>query len=317
MTHQPGPPEASAAQREAARAAALRALHTWQLVRQARLPARALTRHMEPEVIDALDQAAEPAPSGQTEELAGLRLEMVTDRLAHGGAVLRDHHGTTQAVVLELRRDGEALPWTVTQLSPAAQRTLVSYTPDDVSDRRTASHRLPDDLTEALQQARQARDEAAAWVAHHRGNTSPREAPQRQRWRERLRELEQEVQDLEDAQQARDVRQAVLDGDPTVASRIHQLEDLLGEVPDDAQRRDQWRAAARLLVGYRQRWGVTYLHADLATEHAEPVRNEERDAAVTAVEDYTGQPFTRNERTRKHEPLHRDASADSDLSLDL
>lgn len=289
--HTDEPPNPQA-EEEAARLAALRVLHTWQQVRQGRLPSKALVGVLEPQVIDALGDTAEPASAGHTARLTGLRLQVLTHRLAHGAAVLRHPDHTADAMVLELRRDGEALPWHVTQLTTAADRALVAYTDEDISDRRTT--RLPDDLTPPLDAARHARDDAAARVERYLQRRDPGDAEQLHRWQQRLTDLDNEIRDLEETQRAREVRQAVLDGDPTVAARIHQLHDLLGETPHDPDRRAQWRHAASLLVAYRQRWNVTYLRADLTRDHEDPTRASERDVAIEAVQAYTGRPLTRD-----------------------
>lgn len=304
------------AQEEAARLAALRVLHTWQLVREGRAPRTALLRVLQPQVIDALGDAAQPAPPGQTSRLTGLRLQVVTRRLAHGAAVIRHPDNTAEAIVFELRRDGQALPWQVTQLTSAADRGLVAYTDEDISDRRTT--RLPDDLTEPLHAARRAREDAAAHVEHYRAARQPAERQQLYRWRQRLADLDTEIRDLEETQRAREVRQAVLDGDPTVAARLHQLEDLLGDVPDDTDRRAQWRAAASLVVGYRQRWNVADVRRDLTRDHHDdPHRASERDVAIEAVEAYTGRPLTQDGMASEQQSSPaRENERDADFALE-
>lgn len=153
---------------------------------------------------------------------------------------------------------------------------------------------------------------AGAWGGQHCYRRDPRQNPKAGGGMKR----DEEVSDLEHAQRARDIRRAVLDADPTVACRIHQLEDLLGDVPDDAARRDEWRAAARVVIGYRERWQVDcLLRADLTTAHGDLVRDSARDALVDAVQAYTGQALTRDERVRRPE-IHRDVADDEGLAAE-
>lgn len=85
---------------------------------------------------------------------------------------------------------------------------------------------------------------AARLEAYHAHEGDPEFRHQHRRWRDRPVRPRDEADELEGVQRAREVRQAVLDADPTVASRLHELEDILGALPDDTQRPDEWRAAS-------------------------------------------------------------------------
>lgn len=182
-------------QQEAARLAVRRALQTWQLVRHGQAPARALADLLTPPLCARL---ADHSPIAA--RIAGVRVQLATDRVAHAAAVVCDAAGQAHAVVVELRRDGEGLPWRVTQLSPVESPQLVDHATPETSECRTVSRRLPADLTEALAAARRARDEAAAQAHASRG------------WRDRLTQLDHEIAELEAAQQARDIRRAIQGG---------------------------------------------------------------------------------------------------------
>lgn len=257
--------------REAAKLAAARVLHTLQRVQQGTAPPRALQRQITPQALEAYDLHRRP-PMDRIERI---RMDVITDRLAHLSAVARTSEGHVDAIVMELRRDGTTLPWQVTQLTTAADRQLVAYTSDDVSDRRT--QRLPDDLTSKLKAARRERDHARQQVDTYRQRA--RQGPQatrsangrlRQRWQAHVTQLDQEIQDLDETRRARHVRHAAQHGDPIASPRIRQLEGHLGPVPADETARRSWRHAAHALQNYADQWTDGKLTTALDTPAADP-----------------------------------------------
>lgn len=291
--------------REAAKLTAARALHALQMVERGAAPPRALQRQFTPEALHAYRQHQRPAIT----RIDRIRMEIVTDRLAHVAAVVQTADGRADALIMELRRDGVALPWQTTQLTTAAERELVEYTDEDIADRRL--RRLPNDLDSALEAARRERDHALEQIQaheHERRNGGSaerrRDAAQFQhRWKQRLRDVDEEIRGLQETQQARQVRQAVLDGDPIVSARIRQLEPHLGPVPNGQDARRSWRHAATALQDYADTWTEGKIGKNLDEPADDPRQDVDRRQARHAVDNHRRQHIDRT-------PEHASAAAE-------
>lgn len=319
MTDTAPEPDPQQQWREAAKLAAARALHTLQCVQHGTAPRRALQHQFTPQALDAFDISQRPA----IERIERIRMHVLTSRLAHVAAVTRTQGGQADAVVMELQRDGTALSWQVTQLTTAADRRLVHYTDGDVSDRRT--RHLPDDLTSKLEAARRARDQAADKVAaYDRQRRTPdsdlRATAQtmKQRWNAHLSEIDQEIIDLEEVRRARQVRQAVRDGDPIVSARIRQLEHHLGPVPTEQVARQSWRSAANALQDYADRWTDGTIGKTLDTLAADPDQEAARQGTRHAVDEHLRELEPRQRTPRSRSADHkRDNPARDEADRDL
>lgn len=125
---------------------------------------------------------AADAPLGPA-RISGVRVQMTGDRHAHVAAVAHSPAGTA-GYVLEMRRDGAARPWVVTELSRAEERHLVGAeaedNTEDAIDRRTS--RLPAKLSGLIRATQHACDQAAeqlrrAEARHAEIQTQPRNTP--------------------------------------------------------------------------------------------------------------------------------------------
>lgn len=261
---------------------ATRVLRLYDLARRGLLPMTKLETMVDPRVLAALGPITPPTAGAPITppRIGGLRVQRTSDRHAHVAAVAHNPSGGAVGYILELRRDGAARPWLVTELSRVEERALVGPDPEDPIDRRT--RRLPDNLTGLISATQHARDQAAEQLRDaEQAHTAIRDKPRRRqrqraevsrarrdvtRLRQRVRDIDTELRELHDTAALREIRAAVLAGDPLTSPRISQLQILLGAPPDGPRARDSWRRIAQRLLDYAAEWDVANLLVDMPLE---------------------------------------------------
>lgn len=255
------------------RAFAVHAVRMYLEVAAGRRPPRTMTGLATPLAVAQLHDAAARARDTQRPgRIRRIAVHRAGRDQADVAALIADHDGLVTAVTIRLQQVGRR--WQISDVHQLDRGHHHTHTPTPAGE-----------LTPAQQHAARWFDVAvlngAATAAEHRARTAA--TPQQRaasveiaaEWRGRARRAARTLGDSPDPPAPEPAPRPVTRDAHRVA--------MLGSRPDDAQSRERWDSAAKLLDGYRTRWNITDPANALGPVPPRGVQRDDRRRTLTRI----------------------------------